>query len=168
MASFERYFGTYMTLWLLLLVGGLVATAGVNLIKTFENKKSFWKSAVKVLSVSAGALIIIFFAVFYPYTASKARAFRDKYKDSEIIGEYYHQGIIKADDTVLFIPDDDYENIDRLMANYNGAPVSVVYEKNWQAALNKGKYRYAFKDGELFSLSSEGGEVVFTALKKIN
>ena len=168
MASFERYFGTYMTLWLLLLVGGLVATAGVRLMKTFENKKIFWKSAVKVLSVSAGALIIIFFAVFYPYTASKARAFRDKYKDSEIIGEYYHQGIIKADDTVLFIPDGDYENIDRLMANYNGAPVSVVYEKNWQAALNKGKYRYAFKDGELFSLSSEGGEVVFTALKKIN
>ena len=168
MASFERYFGTYMTLWLLLLVGGFVSTAGVELIKSLESKKNFVKSAVKALSMSAATLTIIFFAIFYPYTASASRAFRENYKDSEIIGEYYQEGILKAEDTVLFIPDGDYENIDRLMANYNGAPVSVVYEENWQAALNKGKYRYAFKNGELFSLSSEDGEIVFTALKKLN
>ena len=149
-------------------MGGFISTAGVELIKRLESKKNFVKSAVKALSVSAAALTIIFFAIFYPYTASASRAFRENYKDSEIIGEYYQEGILKAEDTVLFIPDGDYENIDRLMANYNGAPVSVVYEENWQAALNKGKYRYAFKNGELFSLSSEDGEIVFTALKKLN
>lgn len=155
-ASFERYFGTYMTFWALLLMGCFVLTAGIDFLKKIDNKeKKTLRNITAAASLAAGVLVIVFFTAAYPYTTEKAKTFRQKYESSEIIGEYYREGLIEKGEKVLFIPDDNHENIDWLMANYNGAPVQVVYLENWQKALESGQFRYAFKDGRLIPAAAE-------------
>lgn len=157
-ASFERYMGTYLTMWLLLIVFGIVWLAlpeavvfiGKRRQPSGESEEAVRTAkkagmAVKMLkcaSVISAAAVIVFFAGVYPYRAKVSREFRKSYSDTEKIGEYYRKG--KTDGgRVLFIKSD-YKNKDWLIANYNAAPVSVEYRENFEEALEREEFDYIY------------------------
>ncbi len=160
-ASFERYFGTYVTFWLLVLVTGFVSTALTDFLKSLRNIKAI--TALTAVSAVAAAGVVVFFFVFYPYSAETSVSFREEYKSSEIVGQYYREGKLSSEDRILFIPDENYENKDMLIANYNASPINVVYEDDWEEALALGEYDYVFKDEKLCTYElTQSGEFVFS------
>lgn len=154
-ASFERYFGTYLTMWLFVLLFGVLllpGTAAFLRAKLPRRKEpqgsatarfpAMKKGLAAAFSVFPIVVMAVFYACFYPYSARMTAAFRADYAKTEQIAEVCQSSEGKAL-PVLFLTAG-YENKDWLIAHYNAAPVPVDYREDWEAAVRSGEYAYIY------------------------
>lgn len=151
LASYERYIGTFLTFWLLV----IAVLYFVEFYEKFnkavaspQNKAGVRiKKVMSVASVLSMGLIVIFYLVFYPYSASFSVKQRMDTNHASQIGDMYdtmkqQNSYVDANDIAICYITTLTDNRDFLIANYNAAPFTLSFDTAWYNNLDLYDYLY--------------------------
>ncbi|MBQ8165126.1 MAG: hypothetical protein IJZ94_04855 [Clostridia bacterium] len=183
LASYERYIGTFLTMWLLLtgvLYFNELYEVFVSRVFLSEKKSSvILKKVITAVSVLSILLLIVFYLLFYPYSSEFSSEQRLETNHAASIGQMYdimkkQDSSVDASEIKICYVTTLEETRDLLIADYNASPFSLSFDKEWYNNIDK--YDYIYVDSvtdedrtwiETFSVSSGDKEVRYRTVYRI-